>query len=161
MSKRDHHKELAAALGRVASGLFIVTFRRDDAETGLLASWVQQCSFDPPGVTIAIKKGRPVSKWLQAGTLFAVNILDDAQTDMIVHFGRGFELSEPAFDNIAVDRPSTGAPVLREALAYLQCRIVSTHSVGDHDLAFGEVVDGRLLNDGQPMIHIRKNGLHY
>jgi flavin reductase (DIM6/NTAB) family NADH-FMN oxidoreductase RutF len=32
---------------------------------------------------------------------------------------------------------------------------------GDHDLFLGRVLAGELLDEGQPMVHIRKNGLHY
>jgi len=42
---------LAAALGKVPSGLFVLTAKQGDAETAMLASWVQQCSFDPPQLT--------------------------------------------------------------------------------------------------------------
>ena len=55
---------LSAALGRIPSGLFILTVRHGSKETGMLASWVQQCSFDPPRLTMAIRKGRDVLDWL-------------------------------------------------------------------------------------------------
>src|SRR5947209_1195631 len=105
-------KGLLSALGRIPSGLFILTARRGDAETGMLASWVQQCSFEPPQVTVALKPGREVWAWLGDGAAFTLNILDDSQTDMISHFGRGFALTEPAFTNLAVERQGDGGPVL-------------------------------------------------
>ncbi len=154
-------KQLAAALGRIPSGIFIVTSRQGAAETGMLASWVQQCAFVPPHVSVAIKHGRPLNAWLKEGAPFTINILDDSQTDMIVHFGRGFALDEPAFTGLEVDRPEGGLPVLCEALAYLECRVTGHYPVGDHDVFFGEVHAGRLLSEGHPMIHIRKSGLHY
>ena len=58
MHDTDPHKQLAAALGRVPSGLFVLTIRRGSAETGMLVSWVQQCSFDPPLVSLAVQRGR-------------------------------------------------------------------------------------------------------
>ena len=51
MPDSDPSKRLAAALGRVPSGLYILTARHGDAETGMLVSWVQQCSFAPPLVS--------------------------------------------------------------------------------------------------------------
>jgi flavin reductase (DIM6/NTAB) family NADH-FMN oxidoreductase RutF len=80
---------------------------------------------------------------------------------MIVHFGRGFALNEPAFVGLEVERPDGGAPVLGEVLAYVECRVVGRCPAGDHDLFLADVVGGRLLGDGQPMVHIRKSGLHY
>ena len=158
---QDADKQLAAALGRIPSGIFIVTSRRGEAETGMLASWVQQCAFQPPHVSIALMQGRPMSTWLTQGAPFTINILDDSQTDMIVHFGRGFALEEPAFVGLEVERPQGGPPVLCEALAYLECSVAAQHPVGDHDVFFGQVLRGRLLSEGHPMVHIRKSGLHY
>jgi flavin reductase (DIM6/NTAB) family NADH-FMN oxidoreductase RutF len=60
----DTDKPWAAALGRIPSGLFILTARRGTLETGMLASWVQQCSFDPPLVMAAIRRGRILESWL-------------------------------------------------------------------------------------------------
>ena len=100
-------KRLAAALGRIPSGLFILTLRRDEIETGMLASWVQQCSFAPPCVSVAIQKGREIGTLLTPQSLFCLNILEEGQTDLIAHFGRGFTLKEDAFVGLHVRaRPS-------------------------------------------------------
>jgi len=141
--------------------LFVLTARRGEAETGMLASWVQQCSFEPPRVSVALAGGREVGAWLTVGAAFTLNILDDTQTDMIVHFGRGFALGQPAFEGLESERCPEGGPVLTEALACLECRIVARHPAGDHDLLIAEVVRGRMLSEGQPMVHVRKSGAHY
>jgi flavin reductase (DIM6/NTAB) family NADH-FMN oxidoreductase RutF len=161
MTHLDPHRQTAAAVGRIPSGLFVLTVRRGEAETGMLASWVQQCSFEPFQVSVSVKRGRDILSWLTAGEPFTLNILDASQTDMIVHFGRGFAIDEPAFTGLEVERPDSGAPVLSEALAYLECRVANRFPAGDHDLLVAEVVRGRLLGEGQPMVHIRKSGLHY
>jgi flavin reductase (DIM6/NTAB) family NADH-FMN oxidoreductase RutF len=154
-------KQSLAALGRVPSGLFVLTVRHDEDETGVLTSWVQQCSFEPPQVTVALKHGRDVSDWLEPDAVFVLNILDDTQTDMIAHFGRGFGRGEPAFEGLEVERADDRPPVLTEALAYLECRVTGRCTAGDHDLIIGQVVGGRVLNDGHPMVHVRRNASHY
>lgn len=161
MSDAASQKPMAGALGRVPSGLFVVTARRGPLETGLLASWIQQCSFEPPMVSVAIKRGREFLNWLENGAAFVVNILDSSQTDMIIHFGKGFSPGEPVFQQLEVERTREGTPVLSEALAYLECRVAGRAASGDHELILGQVVDGRVLNEGQPMVHIRKSGSHY
>jgi flavin reductase (DIM6/NTAB) family NADH-FMN oxidoreductase RutF len=122
---------------------------------------VQQCSFQPPRVSVALQRGRPVNDWLTEGAAFTVNILDDTQTDMVAHFGKGFAPGEPAFDGLEVDRDVGSAPVLTEALAFLDCRVVSRCPAGDHDLLVAEVAAGRMLNEGHPLVHVRKSGSHY
>lgn len=159
MSKKD--RSLAAALGLVPSGLFIVTARRGEAETGMLASWVQQCSFEPPQISLALQRDREIAAWLTDGAAFVVNVLDASQTDMLIHFGRGFALGEPAFEGIEIEHADGGPPILSEALAYLDCRVAGRFPAGDHDLFLGRVSGGRLLGNGQPMVHVRKSGFHY
>jgi flavin reductase (DIM6/NTAB) family NADH-FMN oxidoreductase RutF len=157
----DAHKQIAAALGRIPSGIFILTVRLGDQVTGLLASWVQQCSFEPPLVSIAVKRGRFVGEWLQRGAAFTLNILDETQTDMIGHFGRGFELGQSAFADVEAEHRPDRAPILTEALAYLDGRLVSQHATGDHDIYICEVLHAAMLGDGRPMVHVRKSGMHY
>jgi flavin reductase (DIM6/NTAB) family NADH-FMN oxidoreductase RutF len=161
MNPADPQRQLASALGRIPSGLYILTARQGEADTGMLVSFVQQCSFDPPQISLALRPGRGVTTWLTPGTPFTLNILDETQTDMLAHFGRGFALDEPAFVDVPVERPDDGAPVLSEALACLQCRVVDRHPAGDHDLYIARIVAGRMLNEGQPMVHVRKSGTHY
>ena len=84
-----------------------------------------------------------MSSWLTEGTPFVVNILDDTQTDMIVHFGRGFSLGEAAFKGLEVD--AQGGVVLTDALACLDCRVEGSMPAGDHDLFVARVVGGRVL----------------
>jgi flavin reductase (DIM6/NTAB) family NADH-FMN oxidoreductase RutF len=157
----EGQRSLGAALGRVPSGMFILTARRDGIETGMLTSWIQQCSFEPPHVSVAVKRGRPLLGWLTEGSAFTLNVLDQTQTDMVAHFGRGFELGQPAFEGLEVERPEGAAVVLAEALAYLECRVTGRCAAGDHELVLAQVTGGRLLGEGQPMVHIRKSGLHY
>jgi len=154
-------KQLAAALGRIPSGLFILTIKQGSVETGLLASWVQQCSFDPPMVSIAIQPNRPVAALLKEGAPFTLNLLEEGQTDMIAHFGKGFAPEEDAFVGLEVERGGPGGPVIKESLAVLECEMKTRVKGGDHDLFLAEIRAGRLFDEGRPMVHIRKNGFHY
>ena len=161
MHTTDPHKSLAAALGRIPSGLFILTLDRDGVETGMLASWVQQCSFAPPLISVGVQRGRPIGALLPKDAVFTLNILEAAQTDMIAHFGKGFTLTDDAFKDLDITKSPPHGPILQEALAYLHARVVERMITGDHELFIAEVSAGALLDDGQPMVHIRKNGFHY
>jgi len=108
----------------------------------MLASWVQQCSFDPPLVSVALRKGREIASWLPEGAPFVVNILDDTQTDMLIHFGRGFSEKEDAFADVEVERADGSPPIIKDALAFLHCRVTGRCSTGDHELIIGQVVSG-------------------
>ena len=161
MQTSDPHKTLAAALGRIPSGVFILTATRDGVETGMLASWVQQCSFTPPMITFIIARGRPIADLLTPGAVFTLNILEAAQTDMIAHFGKGFTRDENAFQGLDIRREAPYGPILTEAHACLFGKVVQRTPTGDHDLYLAEITAGAMLEEGQPMVHIRKNGFHY
>lgn len=153
--------DLAAALGRIPSGIFVLTARRGEQTTGMLASWVMQSSFEPPTFTVAVQRERPIAEWLRTGAEVALNVLADDEKDMISHFGRGFGPNEPAFRGVALLEGEAGAPVLADALAYLYGKVQGTIRAGDHDVFVVRASGGRLLREGAPMIHVRKNGLRY
>jgi flavin reductase (DIM6/NTAB) family NADH-FMN oxidoreductase RutF len=65
---------IAQSLGRVPSGLFIlVAGDGADRRTGLLASWLQQASFEPPQVTVAVNKSRYLNDWLKLDSPVSIN----------------------------------------------------------------------------------------
>jgi flavin reductase (DIM6/NTAB) family NADH-FMN oxidoreductase RutF len=158
---QDPAKSLASALGRIPSGLFIVTIRHGRSETGMLASWVQQCSFDPPQVTMAVNAQRPFLPWLAVDAPFTVNVLSEGQKHLVAHFGRGFAPGEAAFNGIELVKVPEGAPALAEALAYLDCRVTALVPAGDHVVVVGRVVAGEVRHDGRPSVHVRRSGMHY
>ncbi|MBX9626550.1 MAG: flavin reductase family protein [Gemmataceae bacterium] len=150
-----------AALGRVPSGLFVLTARHGGKETGMLASWVQQCSFDPPAVSAAFAKDRWVLDWLKDGAAFGVNVIPEGEKKLVAHFGKGFGPDEPAFAGVEVRRDGDAAPALAAAHAYLDCRVTHRYDAGDHVLVVGRVVGGEVLSDAKPATHVRRSGKHY
>jgi flavin reductase (DIM6/NTAB) family NADH-FMN oxidoreductase RutF len=153
--------DVALALGRVASGLFVLTARDGARDTGLLVSWVQQCAFEPPQLSACVKKGRDVLAWLGDGAACTVNVVGEGQKKFLSHFGRGFSLDEDAFAGLGVERLDGEAPILTEALAHLRCRVSGRISSGDHEVLILTIVGGRLQHAGEPYFHSRKSGLKY
>ena len=154
-------KDLAAALGRVPSGLFILTVGQGPQATGMLVSWVQQCSFYPPQVSVAVRRERGITGLLADDAPFVLNQLAADQSKLLRHFGKGIAPGESAFDGLLTTTSSHGIRVLLDALCHLDCRVTGRQSAGDHDLVIGRVVAGRLHSELGPYVHIRKNGLNY
>jgi flavin reductase (DIM6/NTAB) family NADH-FMN oxidoreductase RutF len=157
----DSGESLAAALGRIPSGLFVLSVRHPEQETAMLTSWVQQCSFDPPQISVALRKDRDVLDRLTDGVAFVLNILPEGAKELVRHFGKGFDPGQPAFEGVRVSREREPAPVLLDAHAYLSCRVVGRCDAGDHVLVIARVQGGAVLNEGKPTVHVRKNGLKY
>jgi flavin reductase (DIM6/NTAB) family NADH-FMN oxidoreductase RutF len=160
-SSTDRLPAFARALGAIPSGLFIATAGSGAQATGTLVSFVQQVGFEPPVVTVAVKKGRPLESLVRDGGRFCIGVLDKASSGLLGHFAKGFDPGEPAFDGVATATDDAGVPYLTDAVAWLSCKVVGEADWTDHVLFAGEVVAGGRRDDGSPMVHLRKNGLSY
>lgn len=155
-------KELIGkSLGKIPSGIGILTTQKDAEKAAMLASWFQQSSFDPPLISVAIKSGRSIGEVIQKSNRFVLNILHTGQKNMLVHFGKGFEAGQDPFVGIKLDSSQTKLPVLKETLCFLECELRHVYESGDHQLYIGEVVKGGLEEEGQSMVHLRRNGFNY
>jgi len=155
-------KPFDPVLGRVPSGIYILTIGTGPRATGMLASWVMQAGFEPPMVSVAVKLGRYVTDWLSAGQPFILNLVGEGQTQFLKHFGKGFEPGTPAFEGLSVAHCARGVPILTSALGHLECEPSGHVDSGDHRIFLAKVVRGKLVNvDDKPMVHIRKSGANY
>jgi flavin reductase (DIM6/NTAB) family NADH-FMN oxidoreductase RutF len=161
-SPRAEPTPLALALGRIPSGLFILTTSRGEHATGMLASWVQQAGFEPPMLTVAIRRDRFIADWIADSRRFTLNQVIAHHKPLLRHFARGFEPNEPAFDGLELRHDAEGGPILADALAFLDCAVVDELVGPDHRIFLAQVVAGALLHsEAEPMIHVRHNGMHY
>ncbi len=155
------NSDIAPILGRISSGIFILTVKNGEQETGMLASWVMQAGFEPPMISVSVKKGRYIAGWLDEGLPFVLNVVAEGQSNLLQHFGCGFDLEEPAFEDVDFTRTPNGIPVLSEALGHLECKPSGSIESGDHHVFLAEVTGGSLSREAKPMIHVRKNGMRY
>ena len=128
---------------------------------GFLGSFVQQVGFEPPTVCVAVGKGRAHLDAIRASGRFALSVIDDASAGLMGPFFKPAPAGASPFDDLDVERTAADSIVLSGALAWLDCKLVGEHATGDHVVVFGEVVEGKRLRDGDPKVHVRKNGLSY
>ncbi|HET6425976.1 MAG TPA: flavin reductase family protein [Planctomycetaceae bacterium] len=161
----DFQEPIASVLGRTPSGLFIVTVANPQGqETGVLASWVQQASFDPPMLTVAVNAKRYINTWLEDHPIVGLNVIAVEQTQFLKHFGAGFAPDEPAFGGISLVRSPRGLPMLADALCWMEGSVQGRLTTGDHVLYAVQITAanrGPQFNERQPYVHIRKNGFRY
>ena len=157
----SHLESIQPVLGRVPSGVFILTVGTGSRATGMLASWVMQAGFEPPMVSVAVKLGRYVCDWIGDGQPFVLNMIGESQGKHLKHFGRGFDPEEPAFEGLEISYCPRGVPILQESLGHLQCEPAGHVDSGDHRIFLAKVVRGALGGDERPMVHIRKSGANY
>jgi len=156
----DLKKQVARPIGQIPSGCFVLTATNGPRATGILASWVQQASFEPPMVTAAVKHGRPIQELIEASGHFVLNHIGENPLTMFRQFGRGFKLDEPAFDGLSTQADPAGI-IIQDCMGHLSCRLVRSVDAGDHRIYVGEVISGSYKGEARPYVHLRSNGLQY
>jgi flavin reductase (DIM6/NTAB) family NADH-FMN oxidoreductase RutF len=156
------NKPFDPVLGRVPSGIYILTVGAGARATGMLASWVMQAGFEPPTVSVAVKLGRYVCEWLSEGQPFVVNVVAEGQKHLLRHFYKGFEPGAPAFEGLAIAHCARGVPILCDAIGHLECEPLRHVDSGDHRIFLAKICRGRLAHpELRPMIHVRKSAATY
>ncbi len=149
-----------AILRRIPYGLFVVGAADGQRINASTVNWLSQCSFQPPLVMVAIKKGTMLHELVDAGRVFSVNLLGKDQKGMAEHFFRPVAQVGDKLGDVHFHRGSTGAPVLEDALGFVECRVREIIAGGDHDIVVGEVVEAGLNHEG-PMLDLTDTGWHY
>jgi flavin reductase (DIM6/NTAB) family NADH-FMN oxidoreductase RutF len=145
MSRIDR-RAFRDALGWFATGVAIITTRTaDGVPVGLTANSFSSVSLDPPLVLFSLNRRAGSLAVFQTSGSFAVNVLRHDQQDLSLRFAAA---SAERWQGVAVDIWSTGAPILRDALASFECRIAASHAGGDHVIFIGEVVRIRRSRTG-------------
>jgi flavorubredoxin/flavin reductase (DIM6/NTAB) family NADH-FMN oxidoreductase RutF len=151
----------AQALGRVVGSLCVVTAKQDDVETAMLASWVSQATFNPPGLTIAVAKERAIESLLYSGSSFVLNILAEGK-QLRKHFMKIYAPGQDRFAGLNTDVAESGARILKDALAYVECTVQERMDCGDHWVIYATASQGAVFNtNGVTAVHYRKTGLAY
>ncbi|MFH2012493.1 MAG: flavin reductase family protein [Pseudomonadota bacterium] len=137
------------ALGKMSYGLYILTTKKGEEVNGMIASWVSQVSFSPPLVMAVIRKNRYSYNMVKKSGVFALNVLGKDNRELVSRFK--LPTSEEKFKGIRWEKKTTGAPIIGETIAYIDCKLVNSVDTGDHTVFVGEVVDADVLNDDAPM----------
>ncbi|MFN9531816.1 MAG: flavin reductase [Cyanobacteriota bacterium] len=153
------------ALGRVVGSLCVLTAHKGEAALSgaMVASWVSQASFSPPGFTVAVAKDRAVEGLLHIGDLCALNVLAAGrEKGAMKHFLSPFLPGADRFEGVAT-HPSPGdQPILEEALAWIEASVKQRMDCGDHWLIYAEAQNGGVLDgEGTTAIHQRRTGATY
>ena len=151
----------AQAVGRVVGSLCVLAAKRGELTSAMLASWVTQASFNPPGLTIAVAKDRAVESLTHTGDKFVLNILKEGM-NVRRHFLKPFAPGEDRFAGLDIQDAENGCPIINDALAYLECTVRSRIDCGDHWLVYAVVDNGKVIQStGMTAVHHRKSGSQY
>jgi flavorubredoxin/flavin reductase (DIM6/NTAB) family NADH-FMN oxidoreductase RutF len=155
--------DLEKALGRISSGLYIITAKKGELSSAMVASWVNQASFQPLGVTIAVAKQRAIESLMQEGDHFVLNVLEEGNYQKLMkHFLKRFPPGADRFAGVKTQLAQNGSPILKEALTFLECEVTSRLELSDHWLIYSTVNSGGISKaNALTAVHHRKVGTYY
>lgn len=144
--------EFRTALSRFASGVSIVTTQDAAGKFhGITVSAFCSVSLDPPLVLICIEKSTASHYAFRESNVFVVNILDESQENLSMRFAAP---ADDKFEDVEFRPGIDGVPVLRNALANLECRLKHAYDGGDHSIFVGQV-ENTTVGDGDPLVYFQ------
>ncbi len=142
---------LAQALAALTTGIYVLTVGTDRHQHGMSSSWATQVSGEPVLVMAAVDQQHITHRLVMESRAFALNIVGHHSKTLEDYF---YSSQAKQLDNLSpfdLETGLTGTPLLRAALASLDCRLISSHTAGDHTLFVGNVVDVRVHSSDVPL----------
>ncbi|MEO0867042.1 MAG: diflavin flavoprotein [Cyanobacteria bacterium J06642_11] len=160
---RTPASDVEKAVGRLVGSLCVVTAKQGEVASAMLASWVAQATFSPPGFTVAVAKERAIETLIYPDNGFVLNILGEGkQLGPMKQFLKPFNPGENRFEGVETEVADNGAYILKEAIAYLECTVKNRMDCGDHWVVYATINSGQVLDGNtKTAVHHRKTGNHY
>ena len=138
-----------------AGAVTIIAVGRPGQRTGLTATAMCSLSDAPPSVLICVNKNASAHAPIRDAKCFSVNVLSSGQNELAKRFSTKKVEGEARFDADDWETLTTGAPVLRNTIASLDCELIDEHAVETHSIFIGRVRDGRFAENVDPLLYFR------
>jgi flavin reductase (DIM6/NTAB) family NADH-FMN oxidoreductase RutF len=150
--------EFRKALGCFATGITVITLDSENEVHGMTANAFTSVSLDPMLVLVCVDQRARTHAHLHAKKRFGVNVLAENQRAISEYYARPARSHDRAAEEAgaAFERTEHGTPVLRGALAYLECRLHSAQDAGDHTIFIAQV-EKVVVHEGDPLLYFASN----
>jgi flavin reductase (DIM6/NTAB) family NADH-FMN oxidoreductase RutF len=140
--QEDYDKLRRRVLWTLPYGLYVLGSRAGDRRNGMTMNWVSQVSFEPKLLAVGIEQGSLTHELVTAGGVFALNTVSREDRTIVRKFTKPVEVDEATktLNGFPFHDGATGAPVLDQAPAFIECEVRQSVELGHHTLFIGEVV---------------------
>ena len=142
-------------MGHFASGVTIMTTTAGGRMHGMTVSAFASQSLDPLLILVSVERSTEMHKLVMVSRAFAINILPDHAEGTARFFADNARLEGPEFVEGAYHLGVTGAPLLNEAVAFLEATVESTLEAGDHSVIVGRVTALDVRSEAPPLLYYR------
>jgi flavin reductase (DIM6/NTAB) family NADH-FMN oxidoreductase RutF len=153
-------------LWTMPSGLYVVgTTDKAERRNFMTLNWTTQVGTDPKWLGVSIEREAFTHELIEAGGVFSLNLVDREDRAIIRKFTKPVEadLAARTLNGFSYfDGPATGAPVLTQAVGYLECEVRQTVAVGEHSLFLGEITNAAFLKEEDtPVLRMEDTRMNY
>ena len=143
------------AIQKLGYGLYVVCSRKGDKFNGQIANTLFQVCSEPPMIAVAINRQNLTHEFIAQSRVFTGSILSqEAPLSFIGNFGFKSGRQVDKFKGVNYRSGKTLVPiVLDHTLAYLEAKVVNQMEVGTHTIFLGEIVEGDVIKEGEPMTY--------
>lgn len=154
----NSQSDITESLNRgITSGVYIITVKAGNMINGMTAAWVSKLSRKPPMITVSISPKNYSHQLINSAGYFAVNTLAEGQQWLGKHFGFKSGRDTDKMQGIEYFEGESGAPILKEAASYLECKLSNTLIAGDHTLFIGKVIGGEIFDSSKSPLVFKRN----
>jgi flavin reductase (DIM6/NTAB) family NADH-FMN oxidoreductase RutF len=152
-------------LWTIPSGLYVVgSTDGGERRNGMTLNWLTQLSFDPKLVGIGVEHGAFTHELIEAGGVFSVCLIDREDRAIVRKFSKpvDVDLTARTLNGFPFQEATTGAPILSQSVAYLDCVVRDRLVGGGHTLFVGEIADaGFLKPEDTPVLRMEDTRMNY
>lgn len=146
-------EQLRRAMRAWTTGVTIVTAAHDGQRYGMTVNSLASISLEPPIVCLTLKRLTHTHELVERSGEFALTILADSQKDISDRFaGKNPDIRD-RFEGIETETLELNAPLIKGGLAYFNCRVLSSQSVGENTFFIAEVIAAKEVDTGSPLVY--------
>ena len=150
-------EQLRQSMRAWTSGVTIVTASHAGEQHGMTVSSFTSVALEPPIIIISLQTASRTHTLVTQANAFAVTILSEDQQEISNRFAGRIADTEDRLAGLETELLVTGAPLIKGGLAYLDCTVMQSISIGTNTLFLAEVVAARGNGEGRPLVyHDRK-----
>ena len=139
-------------LRKIPYGLYVIGVKDNDSHHAFTGSWVSQCSMKPPRIMLGVRHGTHSLEMIKKGKVFSVNFMPKTDKKILEQFFKATPSNGDRFGDVEFSLKKTNTPILKSAVAYLECEVKDIFEAGDHSIVIGEVVEAEVIKDDPPLI---------
>ena len=146
----EYDKLRRRVLWKMPSGLYVLgSTDKGERRNGMTINWVTQLSFDPKLVGVSVERTALTHELVEAGGCFSVSVVDREDRAIVRKFTKpvDVDLAAKTLNGFPFVERVSGAPVLAQAVAFVDCEVRDRLEVGDHSFFVGEVVEAGFLKE--------------